>query len=91
MAIRLMQRNQSKMNALTMFEATPRIKPDTAKKLYNLIENDMSKSLRDLLHIHGIAITIHIWQGALDKEITNENDVAETIQKIENKIKQYQG
>lgn len=79
------------MEALSMFEATPRIKPETAKKLYELIDNDMSKSLKDLLKINGIAITIHIWQGALDKEITNEVDAQTTIDKIEHRIKQYQG
>lgn len=73
------------MQALTMFEATPRIEPETARLIFDLCErrhNDLEKKV----HLHGCAITITFWQNAMVKEVTNEVDAQDTLRKLKIKL-----
>ncbi len=68
------------MNALTPFECTPRISPELAAKLVETIDRARGLGIGNFQT--SPAITIHVWPEMFDKEITNEADAEETIERL---------
>lgn len=65
------------MNAVTPSEASPRMKPETAKELADLA----AKVYEELP-----AITVLIWVGAVVKHVVNEADAQFSIQRLRERL-----
>jgi len=60
------------MKILNPSDTNPKIKAETAKELVELA----------IKYGYQAAITVHVWTGLLDKEVVNENDAIESIQRL---------
>jgi len=68
------------MKALDPFDCVPRISPALAERLIKTVREAMKLGISNFPCAP--AITVHVWVGALDKEITNANDAKETIYRL---------